>query len=124
MKLEHIALSVSDHKEIEKFYTNVLGMGQIKNFVLRKGLAANIFEIDEEVSVFLLQKDKVVFEIFITTGYRKQAFDHVCFSIKNREGLINKALLGGYKVIRIEREIFDLIFVKDKDGNIFEIKEM
>jgi len=124
MKLAHIALSVSDHKEIEKFYTNVLGMKQIKNFVLRKELAANIFEINEEITVFLLQKDKVIFEIFITTEYRKQAFDHVCISIKNREEFINKVLLNGYKVIRIERELFDLIFIKDKDGNIFEIKEM
>ena len=124
MKLEHIALSVSDHKEIEKFYTNVLGIEQIKNFILRKELAANIFGINEEITVFLLQKDKVVFEIFITTEYRKQTFDHICISVKNREKFISKALLGGYKVTRIERELFDLIFFKDKDGNIFEIKEM
>ena len=124
MKLAHIALSVSDNKEIEKFYINVLGMKQIKNFVLRKSLATNIFDINEEITVFLLQKDKVVFEIFITTGNRKQAFDHVCISIKNRESFINKVLLNGYQVIRIERELFDLIFIKDKDGNIFEIKEM
>ncbi|MCB2208685.1 MAG: VOC family protein [Bacteroidetes bacterium] len=124
MKLEHIALSVSDHKEIERFYINVLGMKQIKNFVLRKDLVANIFEINEEINVFLLQKDSVVFEIFVTTGYRKQAFDHVCISINNREKFITKAMLNGYNVIRIEREIFDLIFIKDKDGNIFEIKEM
>ena len=124
MKLEHIALSVSDHKEIEKFYMNILGMKQIKNFVLRKDLAAKIFGINEEINVFLLQKDKVVFEIFITPEYRKQAFEHICISIKNRKGFINKSMLNGYKVIRIEREFFDLIFVKDKDGNIFEIKEI
>ena len=123
-KLEHIGLSVSDHKEIERFYTNVLGMKPVKNFVLRKDLAATIFEIDEEINVFLLQKDKVVFEVFITKEYRKQAFDHVCFSINNRENFINKVIKSGYKVIRIEREFFDLIFIKDKDGNIFEIKEM
>ena len=124
MKLEHIALSISDYEEIDKFYTNILGMKQIKNFVLRKELAANIFEINEEITVFLLQKDKVIFEIFITTEYRKKAFDHICISIKNREKFIDKVLLNGYNVIRIEREIFDLIFVKDKDGNVFEIKEM
>jgi len=124
MKLEHIALSVSDDKEIEKFYTNVLGMKQIKNFVLKKDLAANIFGPDEEINVSLLQKDNLVFEIFVTKEYRKQAFDHICFSIKNREELINKVLLNGYELIRIEREFFDLIFIKDKDGNTFEIKEM
>jgi len=124
MKLEHIALSVSDYKEIEKFYSNILGMKRIKNFVLRKDLASTIFKIDEEINVFLLQKDKVVFEIFITTVSKKQTFDHVCISINNREKFINKVIKSGYKVIRIEREFFDLIFVKDKDENIFEIKEM
>jgi len=124
MKLEHIALSVSDHKEIKEFYSNILGMKQIKNFVLGKDLAANIFGIDEEINVFLLQKDKVVFEIFITTVSKKQAFDHVCISINNRESFINMVIKSGYKVICIERDFFDLIFIKDKDGNIFEIKEM
>jgi len=124
MKLEHIALSVSDHKEIEKFYSNILGMKQIKNFVLGKDLAASIFGINEKINVFLLQKDKVVFEIFITSEYRIKAFDHICLSINNREDLINKVLLSGYEVIRIEREFFDLIFIRDKDGNTFEIKEM
>ena len=28
-----------------------------------------------------------------------------------------------YQCIRIEREFSDLIFIKDKSGNIFEIKE-
>ena len=124
MELEHKALSVSDYKEIEKFYINVLGMKQIKNFVLRKELTSNIFEINEDINVYLVQKDRVVFEIFVTTENRKQTFDHICISIKNREKFITKVLLNGYKVIRIERELFDLIFIKDKDGNIFEIKEI
>jgi len=123
MKFEHIALSVSDQEEIENFYTNVLGMKQIKNFALRKDLSTKVFGINKETNVFHLQKDRIVFEIFVTTGYRKKAFDHVCISIKNREDFLNKALLHGYKVIRIERELFDLIFIRDKDGNTFEIKE-
>jgi len=81
MKLEHIALSVSDHQEVDDFYINILGMEQIKNFVLRKDLTANIFDINEVNNVSLLQKDSVVFEIFISTGYRKKANDHVCFAI-------------------------------------------
>jgi len=69
-----------------------------------------------------LQKDNLVFEIFVTKGCRKQAFDHVCISINNRERFINKVIKGRYKVTRVEREFFDLIFIKDKDGNTFEMK--
>jgi catechol 2,3-dioxygenase-like lactoylglutathione lyase family enzyme len=124
MKLEHIALSISDHKEIERFYKKVLGMKQIKNFVLKRELTASIFEIDEEIDVFLLQKDNLIFEIFITTVFSRQTFNHICFSINNRERFVNKIIKSGYKVLRVEREFFDLIFIRDQDGNIFEIKEM
>jgi len=37
--------------------------------------------------------------------------------LQSREDIVNKALVNGNEVIHIEREIFDLIFVKDKDGN-------
>ncbi|MBC8486375.1 MAG: hypothetical protein H8D45_10090, partial [Bacteroidetes bacterium] len=53
-----------------------------------------------------------------------QGFDHICLAIKDRETLITKAEAQNYECIRRKRDIFDLIFIKDKSGNIFEIKEM
>ncbi len=123
MKLEHIALSVTDTEEIKNFYFNILEMKEVKNFVLNKELANNIFKIEKEVPVFLLQKDKLFFEIFVTNMQNNQGYNHVCIEIQNREELVEKAIKQGYICIRIERDMFDLIFIKDKSGNIFEIKE-
>jgi hypothetical protein len=36
--------------------------------------------------------------------------------------LINKAIAANYECLRIERKYADLVFIKDKSGNIFEIK--
>lgn len=123
MKLEHIALTITDPAEIKDFYYNILGMSEVRNFVLEKDLAREIFGIDKETSVFLLQKDELLLEIFLLPEQHKQNFEHICISIKKREEFIEKAAQNAYKYIRLNRKYTDLIFIKDKSGNIFEIKE-
>ena len=40
MKLEHIALTISDCNEIQNFYETMLGFDIEKTFILRKGVVA------------------------------------------------------------------------------------
>ncbi len=124
MKLEHIGLTISESKEIKDFYINILGMREVKTFILNKILAQKIFGINKNTSAFFLQKNDLFLEIFVTDEKLKQGFNHICLTIKDRETLVTKAEAQNYECIRIERDIFDLIFIKDKSGNIFEIKEM
>ena len=123
MKLEHIAITVSEPADIKDFYLDILGMKEVKNFVLNKVLANKIFSINKETSVCLLQKDDICLEIFILPEQKKQNFEHICFSVDNREELVENSLKQNYECIRIERDLFDLVFIKDRSGNIFEIKE-
>lgn len=122
MKLEHIAISINDKADINNFYKDILGMEKIKEFLLIKSFASEIFDINKEIPVFLLKKDELILEIFITDEQIKHNFNHICFSVKARNILIEKAEQNDYKSIRIKREFSDLIFIKDKSGNIFEIK--
>ena len=123
MRIEHIALTISNPAEIKDFYRNILEMNEEKTFVLNKNLADKIFGISQETPVFFMQKGDLFLEIFVSTGLQKQKFNHICLSIKNREMLIKKASKKNYECIRIERDTFDMIFIKDKHGNIFELKE-
>ena len=123
MKLEHIALTISEPADIKDFYLDILGMKEMKNFILNKSLANKIFNIDKEVSVYLLQKNDISLEMFILPGKNKHSFEHVCFAVNDREMLVENSLKQNYECIRIERDLFDLIFLKDKSGNVFEIKE-
>ncbi len=122
MKLEHIAISVSNKSEIKEFYYNILEMNEVRSFILNKALTEQIFNISQEISVFLMQKDELIFEIFVTKKQYKQGYRHICISMKNREEFIKKAEQKAYECIRIKRESSDLVFIKDKSGNIFEIK--
>ncbi len=123
MKLEHIGITISEQGEINNFYQNILGFKQLKTFTLNKTLSGKIFNIPIDTPVCLIQKDNLILEIFIYPDKVKQNFNHICLSVKDRENLITKAEAQKYECIRIKRDIFDLIFIKDKSGNIFEIKE-
>lgn len=123
MKLEHVALTITDYNEIEHFYHEILGMNEIKSFVLERVLARDIFGIEEETKVFLLQKDKLFLEIFLTPELCVTGFNHMCISITNREEIVEKAIQHSYKCLRLKREYSDMIFITDNSGNIFEVKQ-
>ncbi len=122
MQLEHIAITVNDSSEIPSFYKQILGMNEIKNFKIDKLLAGKIWGIKRETKVYLLNIDQLFLEIFVDNKKYSQRFNHICLKINNRELMIKKALANHYECIQIEREKSDLVFIKDKSGNIFEIK--
>ena len=123
MKLEHIALSVKNTSEIEAFYKDILGMKEVRNFVLNENLAEKIFGIPQETAVVLLQKEDLVLEIFLSDEPRVKSFNHICIAVADREKLMKVVNQNNYEVIRIERDYSDLVFIKDNSGNTFEIKE-
>ena len=122
MKLEHIAITINHSDEIINFYERILGMEQERNFVLDKTLSTKIFGVNENLPVYLMKREDFVLEIFIYKQ-KLQSVNHLCISVENRENLIKEVQEKGYETIIIEREQPDLVFIKDKSGNIFEIKQ-
>ena len=123
MKLEHIALSITVPEDIKNFYQDILGMSKVKNFVLNKLLAYEIFGINKNTDVFLLQKDMLFLEIFVVDTISARNFNHICLSVDDRKTVFRNAEQKGHTVICKKRGNSDLIFIKDKSGNIFEIKD-
>jgi catechol 2,3-dioxygenase-like lactoylglutathione lyase family enzyme len=85
MELGHIALTVTDHNEIQGFYHEVLGMKEIRSFSLDKHLVRHIFGIEETTTVVQLQKDGLLLELFITPEPCDHPYRHVCISTAHRE---------------------------------------
>ncbi len=123
MKLEHVALVINDPQEVEDFYKNLLGMSILKSFTLNRDLAAQLFGINNEAPVYLLKKNGLFLELFVEEETCTQNFRHICLSIPDREGFVEQTINKGYECIHLERAQSDLVFIKDKSGNIFEIKE-
>lgn len=123
MKLNHIGLNIQRKEEVVDFYHNILGFHLEYQFDLKSSLAANIFSMGKQSEVFLYKKENLLLELFIHHENTTQGFAHICIEIKEREKIAGQCEDAGYPVIRIRRNNKpDLLFIKDKTGNIFELK--
>lgn len=123
MKLNHIALTIQNKEELVSFYQNILGFSLEYQFEIDATLSGTIFGIDKQVEVYRYSKDNLHFEFFIATEKTMPAFAHIGLDVEDREAMAEKCKKAGYEVTRMEREEkYDLIFVRDKAGNKFELK--
>ena len=121
--LNHIGIVINEVAEIENFYQNILGMKIVKQFKLDRELSNEIFKINKETDVYMMQKDDLILELFITQNPRSVSYDHLCISVHSRKKLIEKAKKDNYSCLIIPEENYDIVFIKDGSGNIFEVKE-
>ena len=125
MRLNHVALVCRSEQSADDFYEGVLGLKRIKSFALSKNLAREIFGIDRESRVLVYGNDRFTAEIFLAARFPREctSFEHVCLEVKDREEFVKRCEAFHLEVNRIPKGDALLTFVKDYDGNLFEIKE-
>jgi catechol 2,3-dioxygenase-like lactoylglutathione lyase family enzyme len=122
--LKHVALSVTDSEEIENFYEEVLIFRMKHKFTLNSYLSQKIFNVNTLTDVYVLRRQDLEFEIFISLKKEKRVFSHICLSYQNPEIVYENALKSGYKTITKDGANHCTWFIWDKSGNMFEIKEI
>jgi len=119
----HVAVTINDLSEIKNFYVDILGLEIIKKFTLSKDISNKIFNIEKETEVTVIGKDDFSMEIFKSNKTSHYDFQHVCITVNNREKVVRKAQKNNYPCIIIKKDIADIVFIKDKSDNLFEVKK-
>lgn len=123
MKINHIALNIYSKEELNDFYKEILGFQMEYKFDLNIEMAIKIFDIEEQPEVYLYSRDGIKLELFHYKEKTIQGFGHICLELDNREEVAQKAKSLSYETIRIYRnDRPDILFIKDKAGNIIELK--
>jgi catechol 2,3-dioxygenase-like lactoylglutathione lyase family enzyme len=124
MRLHHVALACSSQENAERFYGGVLGLRKIKASPLSEALAERIFDIAQECQITFYANETLSVEVFVPSSPVRAApsFAHLCLEVENREGFIGKCREMGLSVNLIPKGQSQLTFVRDYDGNLFEIK--
>ncbi len=123
MKLNHVGLNIQSEEEIVDFYQNILGFDFEYQFDMPTELGDEIFGVNKQLKVFLYKREDILLELFVHSVNAKKSFSHTCFEVEDREKIATKCEQSKYQVIRIRRiDKPDILFVKDKAGNIFELK--
>jgi catechol 2,3-dioxygenase-like lactoylglutathione lyase family enzyme len=124
MKLNHIALNINAVDEITDFYENILGFHLEYQFELPATLSNSIFGINQSLPAYFCKNEQVALELFVTPENINNGLAHVGVELSHRDELINQCINNGYIVKNIQRDNKpNLLFIWDKSGNCFEIKE-
>jgi len=126
MKLHHAAVVCRSRENADRFYGGILGLQHMKTGTLDPTLAEKIFGTARECQFMLFGNEQFAVEIFIAdiAPQASPLFEHLCLEVTNRDQFAETCETQGLEVNRIPRGDSQLIFIKDYDGNLFEIKEL
>ncbi len=125
MFLNHVALVCSSEEKSDGFYKDVLGLEKLQSKVVSSDLSKKIFDLDNEYQVINYGDENIRFEIFISekSDFVEKRLSHVCLNIKNMSLFLKKCEENQVEISKIPKGENILVFIKDYDDNLFEIKE-
>lgn len=122
--IQHVALSINERDDLENFYMDVLMFHIHYQFTISRDIAKMIFDCDRDLTVVVMRKDAMEFELFLSDKIENKVFSHVCISVENSKQIMERAELAGYKTVtKSRKDGYDTFFIWDKSANLFEIKE-
>ncbi len=128
MYIKHIALECSSEEKSDRFYGGLLNLEKKGSKSLPLSLSQQLFNSDKEYQMVNYADDTSHFEIFINPSKEPRGktgnplVDHICLEVDDRKSFLNQCMEMGVDIINVKKEDKEIIFIKDFDGNLFEIK--
>jgi catechol 2,3-dioxygenase-like lactoylglutathione lyase family enzyme len=125
MILRHVALTCGSERNSDRFYKDLLGLDKSEPKNLPEPLSRAIFKVDAELLMIHYQGKAVHFEVFITDYpvSNNRRIDHVCLEVDDLNRFLQKCRDLDVDISQIPKEDRTLTFIRDFDGNLFEIKQ-
>lgn len=124
MELKHVALISRTEEDADHFFGELLGLIKEPSKILPLELSESLFDIRSDLTVINYSGKGMRFEIFVTDEQRpfSKPVAHVCLEPPDRSFFLDRCGKFGFEVLRIPKGDKLITFVKDKTGNLFEIK--
>ena len=126
MRISHIALVSSSEKKANQFYRDLLGLKVLRSTLIPVSLSRSLFGVEQEVKAIDFGNEGIKFEVFIADHKEGSPFkrlDHICLEVEDRGTLLKKCREMGLEVLQVPKGDSLIVFIKDGDGNLFEVKE-
>ncbi len=125
MFLRHVAVTCSTEKKSDRFYQNLLSLEKSEPKILPNSLSRAIFNVDAELAIVNYQGKQIHFEIFITgqSMHDDRKIEHVCLEVDDLNDFLEKCRDLDVEISQIPKGDRTLTFIRDFDGNLFEIKQ-
>ena len=119
--LRHIALDIIKN-DLNEFYLEILKGEIIGQFELSKEDANKIFDIQKPVDVYYVKYEDFELELFIYPNSARATFNHLCVEMSDGQGIYKAARQQNFWTFVRTNNQRETYFIKDKNGNMFELK--
>jgi catechol 2,3-dioxygenase-like lactoylglutathione lyase family enzyme len=124
-RLLHGALTVSSEARAERVFVELFGLSLVKVFEVGPELCAALFGFAGEARARVYAAGEASVEVFVCPGAPAigRRFEHLCFELADLEDVSARAIALGMEVRRFHKGDKEVVFVRDEDGNLYELKE-
>jgi catechol 2,3-dioxygenase-like lactoylglutathione lyase family enzyme len=123
MKILHVAIPCRRVENADLFYGRLLGLVRSEPRSVPRELTFTLFGLDQDLTMIYYTSDDMQFEVFVG-AFPSQApqVNHVCLKVAGLDAFLTACREIGAQVIRTAKGDKEMIFVRDLDGNAFEVK--
>ena len=125
--LHHIGLCSRTTERAERFYSEVLGLEFLGTKSVPAELSRALFGIDRELPIRNYSNGRLYVEIFLIEDADPASAPppaHICLETDDLTRLLERCRDFGVPVIRAPKGDSWVTFIRDDDGNLFEVKEV
>jgi catechol 2,3-dioxygenase-like lactoylglutathione lyase family enzyme len=124
MLLRHAGLTCSTEDSADRFYRDLLGLNKSEPKTLPSELSKAIFNLDVELPMINYLDDKIHFEIFVTNQLSpsQRQIEHLCLEVDDLSDFLENCRTLNVEINQIPKGHKTLTFIKDFDGNLFEMQ--
>ncbi|MDY6831457.1 MAG: VOC family protein [Thermodesulfobacteriota bacterium] len=125
MKLHHIGIACRSSSAGDRFYRDLLGLKKKRERTVPGEVIKAIFGIDRDARIIEYGNATMLLEVFVLPGLEEyHPVSHLCLEVNNRAAFLEKCATMGFGVRQIPKtDGTAIVFVRDDDGNQYEIKE-
>ena len=125
MRLSHVGLTASSQERADEFYVGLLGLKKSEPKTLAATICRAIFGVDRELTIINYVGKSAHFEVFIRDAGAAPArpIEHACLAVEDLSEFLRKCDTFPVEVIRVPKGESLITFIRDADGNLFEVKE-
>ncbi|NQU40936.1 MAG: hypothetical protein HQ523_13375 [Lentisphaerae bacterium] len=124
MNWVHMGLACRLEANADRFFVGLLGLTKSEVKTLPATVSDGLFGVAEDLPMINYVGERVHFEVFIDAK-RERSNDsiiHACLMVEDRDNFLSRCDDCGVEIIRVPKGEHLLVFIRDYDGNLYEIK--
>ncbi len=123
MHLRHVGIACSSEENADRFYRDLLGLEKAAPKLLPAALSQAIFGVDQDLPMLNYAGPHAHCEVFVCdTETVTDRVTHACIEVPDLAAFLKRCADLGVDVNRVPKGNAVLIFIRDFDGNLFEVK--